>query len=113
MFRTIKYILVEFSHEVYAMFTFSAKCLFFICVRVIVLEIAIYKFLHLKGKTTIDIRNKDKMKLAICKMIYLSFITLPPERKIPEISYPNASTITFVATYVKIYAHFICGMTLQ
>jgi hypothetical protein len=53
------------------------------------------------------------MKLAICKMIYLSFITLPPERKIPEISYPNASTITFVATYVKIYAHFICGMTLQ
>ena len=26
------------------MFTFSAKCLFFICVRVIVLEIVIYKF---------------------------------------------------------------------
>jgi len=41
MLRTIKYILVEFSHEVYAMLTFSAKCLFFICVRVIVLEICV------------------------------------------------------------------------
>jgi hypothetical protein len=65
MFCMIKYILVEFSHEAYAMFTFSDKCLFFICVRVIVLEIVIYKFLQGRFSSDYNTDNIEYKKTYI------------------------------------------------